>query len=556
MQPRATGTWERQRRGWSVLGALVVLAAGLATLGNGPLWLAVLKAQAAAGVRGWVVALAWMAALTAVNVAWLALLAVGPLRRPLGVALLILCAASSYFMFAYGIVIDASMAANVFNTDWRETRELLTPGWVVALLVGAVLPGWWWWRLPVRSLPWRQAALGRAVVALAALLLATGLLWLTFQDLAALMRNDRSLRFLINPYNSFYATLHHSMGQRAWADEPPQPIGLDAQPLPPAPDEAQAPLVVLVVGETARAANVALGGYPRDTTPRLRALQAAGQPLVYFDRTQACGTNTQTSVPCLFAPQGGQGWDPARRQENLLDLLQRVGVAVTWLDNQSGCKGVCARVPTRQTDRLEVPGLCDGQACYDEILLRELPAALQALPEAARRVGTLAVLHMMGSHGPAYHKRTPAAFKRFLPECTTAQLQACDGPSIVNAYDNTIVYTDHVLAELIEWLARRQGPSALLYVSDHGESLGEGGLYLHGMPYALAPREQKEVPMLLWLNAPMQQRLGLSAGCLPALASTPATHDHVFHTVAGLFGVRSQVVQRQRDLLAGCRRTG
>lgn len=542
--------------GWHPLTALALLAVWLATAGNVPLWLAVWPVQGGLGWRGAAVALVWVLTLALVNLAVLACLAVGPLRRPLGVVLLALAGVASYFMLASGIVVDASMAANVFQTDLREARDLLTPGLLVAWVLGVALPGWLWWRLPVRRWSARRALLVRLGVGAAALALAIALLWLTFQDLAALMRNDRALRYLINPYNSIYAALRHGVGQRALASEPLRPIGLDVQPLPPAAREDEAPLMVLVVGETARAANWGLNGYARDTTPRLRAFIQQVQPIVSFSAATSCGTNTQTSVPCLFAPEGRAQWNPSRAQENLLDLLQRAGLAVTWLDNQSGCKGVCARVPSRQTDHLQVPDLCRGDECHDEILLRELPGALQVLPEPARHVGALAVLHMMGSHGPAYFKRTPAAFKHFRPECTTAQLQACEPTHIVNAYDNTLLYTDHVLAELIGGLAQRSGPTALLYVSDHGESLGEGGLYLHGLPYTVAPREQKEVPMLLWVNGGMQRRLGLDWACLQRRAQEPASHDHVFHTVAGLFGVRSAVVDTEHDLLAACRRAG
>ncbi|TCS99509.1 lipid A ethanolaminephosphotransferase [Tepidimonas ignava] len=532
---------------------LVALALWMALVGNVPLWAAVLQRMEGGGWRPWLVTAAWMGALAAVNLAVLALLAVGPLRRPLGLVLLALVAVPSYFMLAYGIVIDSSMVANVFNTDAREAADLVTPALLVVAVLGVALPGWLWWRLPVAPAPWRRALGQRGGLAMGALALAALLLWLTFQDLAALMRTERTLRYMINPYNSIYATLRHGLGRHALAAGPVQPLDDQVPVLPAHAREDDAPLLVLVVGETARAANVSLGGYTRDTTPRLAALQRAGE-LVYFADTTSCGTNTQTSVPCMFAPDGRQRYDPARAQENLLDVVQRAGLAVTWLDNQSGCKGVCARVPTLATDRLQVPGLCSGDECHDEVLLRELPGTLQTLDAQRRRVGTLAVLHMMGSHGPAYHKRTPAAFKRFEPECTSAQLQTCPREHIVNAYDNTIAYTDHVLGELVAWLAQRRGPAALLYVSDHGESLGEGGLYLHGMPYALAPREQTHVPMALWLNGTMRQRLQLDMACLQRRAAEPASHDHLFHTVAGLLGVRTRVYDAERDLLRTCRR--
>ncbi|WP_424859434.1 phosphoethanolamine transferase [Tepidimonas sp. HKU77] len=540
--------------GWHPAVALAVLAVWLAVPGNVSLWMAVWDHTAALGMRAWWVMLAWAVALVGVNLAVLALLAAGPVRRPLGLVFIILVAIPSYFMLAYGVVIDGAMVTNVLETDLRESADLLAPALGVVVVGGVLLPGWLWWRLPWRPWPWRRALAWRAAFAVGGLVLAGLALWLTFADLASLMRNDRGLRYRINPYNTIYGVVHYAAGRlpAAGASTPLLPVGADVQPLPAAPRADEAPLVLLVVGETARAANVSLGGYPRPTMPRLAALQARGE-LVYFAQTTSCGTDTATSVPCLFSPDGRDARTPPQRQENLLDVWQRAGLAVTWLDNQSGCKGVCNRVPTRRTDRLGLPDLCRGDECWDEVLLRELPSSLAALDPARRRVGTVAVLHMMGSHGPAYYKRTPPAFKPFRPECTNNQLQACDRQAIVNAYDNTLYYTDHVLAELVEWLRARPGPTALWYVSDHGESLGEGGVYLHGMPYALAPREQTHVPMLVWANDAMRERLGLSWECLQRRAVKPASHDDVFHTLLGVWDIRTHAYRSERDLLRTCR---
>jgi lipid A ethanolaminephosphotransferase len=541
-------------RSWHPVAALAVLAVWLALPGNVSLWMAVWHHTAALGMRAWGVMLAWAVALVGVNVAVLALLAAGPVRRLLGAAFIALVAIPSYFMLAYGVVIDSAMVTNVLETDVRESADLLTPTLAAVAVAGVLLPGWLWWRLPWRPWPWRRALAWRAALAVGGMVLAALALWLTFADLASLMRNDRGLRYRINPYNTIYGVLRHAAVRpsAARASAPLLPVGADVQPLPAAAHVDDAPLVVLVVGETVRAANVGLGGYARPTMPRLAALQTRGE-LVYFAQTTSCGTDTATSVPCLFSPGGRGAKLPPQRQENLLDVWQRAGLAVTWLDNQSGCKGVCSRVPARHTDRLGLPDLCRGDECWDEVLLRELPPALAALDPARRRVGTVAVLHMMGSHGPAYFKRTPDAFKPFQPECRSVQLQACERQTIVNAYDNTLHYTDHVLAELIEWLRARPGPTALWYVSDHGESLGEGGVYLHGMPDALAPREQTQVPMLMWANDAMRERLGLSWACLQRRAVEPASHDDVFHTLLGVWDIRTHAYRPERDLLRACR---
>ena len=531
---------------------LFALALWLALAGNLPLWWSVGRSLYAQREVWLVPMLAWGLALTAINMAVLALLVWPRWRRLAGVVLLALVAVPSYFMLNYGVVIDSTMLDNVLHTDAREARELVTPGLMGTLVLGVALPGWWWWRQRVRAVPLTSLLKQQLGVAAAALLAALALLWGSFTDLAPLMRNDKSLRYLINPYNTLYAAARSVGGRAARAQQPLQPVGTDVAPLPVAASAEEAPLVVLVVGETARAANFGLGGYPRATTPRLAALRDAGE-LVYFTQVQSCGTNTQTSVPCLFSPGGRASYDARRHEENLLDVVQRAGAAVLWLDNQSGCKGVCDRVPTVRTDRLGLPDLCAADECHDEVLLRELPRQLAQLSAEARRHGTLVVLHQMGSHGPAYFRRTPSAFKVFQPECINPQLSACPVEWVVNAYDNTIRYTDHVLAELIAQLRSRRGPTLLLYVSDHGESLGESGSYLHGVPYAIAPREQIHVPMLLWTNTEMRNRLRLDWACVQRQAQAPASHDHVFHTIAGVLGLHTSVVDPGRDLQRACR---
>jgi lipid A ethanolaminephosphotransferase len=542
------------RTPWHPLALLAVLALWLATLGNLPLWGAVWRLPETHG---------WHALATTVNLGLLlfaltlALLSVTVWprwRKPAGLLLLLMAASASYFMQAYGVVIDASMLANAAHTDAREVRDLLSWGMLGALLPGVVLPGWWWWRQPVRALPARRLLAQQLGAGTLAMMIVLLLGWASFQDLASLTRNHKSLRYMVNPYNSLYAVGRNAVGRAAHAQLPLQAIGTDATlgtSTQDTPDNA--PLIVLVVGETARAANFGIAGYARDTTPRLRALQTQGS-LVYYPQVSSCGTNTQDSVPCMFSHLGREAYfDANAPHENLLDVLQRAGLAVLWLDNQSGCKGVCDRVPHMDTSALSRPGLCDGDGCLDEVMLRELPAQLAQLEPARRARGTVVVLHQMGSHGPAYHKRSPVARKSYQPECTGAALQDCPGEQIVNAYDNSIRYTDHLLGEVVAWLQAQRRPTALLYVSDHGESLGEKGLYLHGMPYRMAPEEQTHVPMALWLSAPLQQRLDLRPDCLRSRAAHPLSHDNLFHTMLDLAQVRTAVHKPALDVLAGCR---
>ncbi|MBP9905088.1 MAG: phosphoethanolamine--lipid A transferase [Rhodoferax sp.] len=542
------------RTPWHPVALLLILALWLATVGNIPLWSAIWRLPETHGWHALVTVGSLGLAVLAVIWSALCLLLWPRWLKPAGLLFLIMSAAASFFMQRYGVVIDPSMIANVAQTDAREVLDLLSWSMLLTVLLGVVLPAVWLWRQPLRqvavwSLMWQQMG-----VALLALLLTVALLWLSFQDLASLMRNHKSLRYMINPFNSVYAITRHTLGQAAKAQQPLLPLGEDARLTRAAGAPDASPLIVVVVGETARAANFGLGGYARDTTPRLRELQSAGD-LAYFSDVSSCGTNTQTSVPCMFSHLGRSAYQKSDvRYENMLDVLQRAGLAVLWMDNQSGCKGVCDRVPERQTSDLKLPDVCGQDGCFDEVMLRELATQLDTLDPQRRARGTVVVLHQMGSHGPAYFKRSPAAFKRFQPECTSNALQDCQPEQLVNTYDNSIVYTDHFLAEAVHWLKTQASvrPTALLYMSDHGESLGEKGLYLHGMPYSMAPKEQTHVPMVLWLSPAMQRERGWHMDCVRQQAQKPWSHDNLFHTVVRMAGVATQVVEPQLDVLAAC----
>lgn len=307
-------------------------------------------------------------------------------------------------------------------------------------------------------------------------------------------------------------------------------------------------LTVLVIGETARAANFGLNGYARPTTPRL----AAEAGVINFRQVRSCGTSTAVSLPCMFLDVGRAGFSDtlALRRENLLDVLQRAGFAVLWRDNNSGCKGICDRVRHDDLTNADVPGLCMGGECHDEVLLHGLQEKLDALAG-----DTVVILHMKGSHGPAYYLRYPEMFEYFTPVCKTNQLDRCEREAIVNAYDNTLRYTDHVLARTIELLRRNADrfDASLLYVSDHGESLGERGLYLHGVPYALAPPEQTHVPMLMWLSQSAEQRFGIDAACLHRKQEEALSHDNLYHSTLGLLDVQTRVYRARDDVFSSCR---
>jgi len=543
------------RRAWHPTQLLVVLALWLATAGNLPLWLAVWRLPESTGVSALTTLAGLGGVVLGLLLAFLALLVWPRWLKPAGVLLLVVASLTSYFMSAYGVVIDPSMIANALNTDVREARDLFTGTLLVHLLLGAVLPGLWWWRQAVQPVSW-VSLLGRQIgLAGLGLLLAFAVLWLSFQDMASLMRNHKPVRYMVNPFNTVYALTRQVVGSAAQSQQPLQTMGADARWSAPPQGPERAPLILLVVGETARAANFGLGGYARDTTPQLRELQRQGE-LVYFSDVTSCGTNTHVSLPCLFSHLlGSEHRSSSERFENLLDVLQRAGLAVLWLDNQSGCKGVCDRVPSALVSAADAPELCPGGECLDGALLKLLPVQLARLDPERRARASVVVLHQMGSHGPAYYKRSPSAAKPFQPECTSHALQKCPPEQLVNAYDNSIHYTDQVLAETVRWLQREGAggrPTAMVYVSDHGESLGEKGLYLHGMPYSMAPREQTHVPMLMWLSSTMRSALGVRADCLNAQKDKPWSHDHFFSTVLELTQVKTSLYGQPAGVLSSC----
>ena len=535
----------------------LVLSGWLALAGNLPLWRATWALPELAGWRGLVFSLGLAVWITTAVMALVSLLAWPRLFKPVAFLLLLASAASSYFMLQYNIVIDATMLANVVNTDAREVRDLMSWSLVFSLVVLAGLPMAWLSRQKIAARPFWSQAWRNLLSTLAALTLLALVTLAAYQDLASLMRNHKHVRYLVNPLNAIYA------GGKLLADQLPrarrdlQPIGQDARLGPSYAGQQRTPLVVLVVGETARAANFSLGGYARRTNPELEALRDAGG-LTYYSQVRSCGTNTQTSVPCMFSHLGKREHEAsAQPYENLLDLLQRAGLAVLWLDNQSGCKGLCARVNQVITRTLDVPGLCSGGECLDEILLHGLDERIAVLDSAQRARGVVVVMHQMGSHGPAYYRRSPAAFKKFLPECSSNVLQDCPREQLLNAYDNTLLYTDHVLASTVRWLDRRSRDGkvdgAMVDVSDHGESLGENNLYLHGLPYALAPDTQTHVPMVTWLSGAMQKRLGIRVECLQQQAAAPLSHDNLFHSMLGLLDVQTSLYKQGLDWFSTCR---
>ncbi|HBR2183637.1 phosphoethanolamine transferase EptA [Klebsiella pneumoniae] len=464
---------------------------------------------------------------------------------------ILLSASAQYFIWNFGVVIDRSMITNILDTTPAESFALLSGEMIAVLGLSGVLAVFvaWWVKIRKPATRWRGAAMRLLNIAVSALLIIL-VAALFYKDYASVFRNNKELVKSLSPSNSIVAVnswyAHHRMDNL-----PLVKIGEDATQKAVMHNAPRKNLTIVVLGETSRADNFSLGGYSRDTNPLMRQ-----DGVIYFPHTTSCGTATAVSVPCMFSnmPRAHYDEELAHHQEGVLDILQRAGIQVLWNDNDGGCKGACDRVPHQNVTDLKLTGQCIGGECYDDVLFHNLDSYIDNLQQDG-----IIVLHTIGSHGPTYYNRYPAAFRKFTPTCDTNEIQGCTREQLTNTYDNTILYVDYVVDKAIKLLQSKQDKftTSLVYLSDHGESLGEDGVYLHGLPYSIAPDTQKHVPMALWLSADYQQRYGISAHCLQQRAQKENySQDNLFSTLLGLLGVSTREYQAADDILTPCREAG
>jgi len=520
----------------------LMAAAFLVCCANGPFWAAFISriGQSPAGHVPFLV-------MTGVSL-WLgfnllfSLFSFRLLYKPLLTLVICTAALVSYFMISYGIVINQQMITNLIETDVREASEQFT--WPLLrhfLLLGA-LPSILLILSRVTYLPWRRELAVRSSVIFGSAILLAAVVLADFKEFVFFGRTNSELRMYINPTYPIYSLI--KTVKKNWQGDLSEPVKVVAADAKRSAGTHRTALV-LVVGEAARAVEFSLNGYRRPTNPQL-----SNRDVFSFTDVQSCGTDTAESLPCMFSQLGRASYSrsEARRYENVLDVLVRTGVEVVWRDNNSGSKGVADRIRYEDLANDKDPTLCSSDGCYDEILLRDLGEML------GRNAGEmLIVLHQKGSHGPSYFKRSPKSFKPFLPECHQDNVQNCDRQSIINAYDNTIVYTDYILGKLIDLLDAQNYATAMLYISDHGQSLGENRIYLHGLPYAIAPREQTHVPMIFWASSGYLREKGVDPGLLRRHETDRISHDYLFHSLLGLFDITTEVYRQELDLFYAAR---
>lgn len=467
------------------------------------------------------------------------------ITKPLLIFMVIAAAAASWFMDGFGTIIDREMVRNAVQTTPAEAGHLVTFGFIKHIILFAVIPvGLLLWVRIEHKTFWRKLKTNLAlIVVLLAITAAAGLS--EARTISTTSRAHHDLLQTLNPFSPIVQVSRYFIGTAKDRNIVVEKRGLDAKINAPATASAKPRVLIVVAGETARAENFSLNGYDRDTNPELSKLD-----ITYFPHATSCGTATAVSIPCMFSlyDRSDYSYEKGISTENLMDILSHAGVTTQWWENNTGSKGVADRIPFRSFSEENDPRFCVNHECLDEVMIDNLDTWLDSVKGDA-----VLVVHQLGSHGPAYYQRYTDTFRRFTPDCRTEELGNCSREEIVNAYDNTILQTDHFLATIIGKLKAREDrlATSMLYMSDHGESLGERGIYLHGAPYFIAPSQQTHIPFVLWLGSETRQTV--DAGCLQKKTGEDVSQDNLFSTVLGLMYVTTKEYKTDHDILAACR---
>jgi len=466
-------------------------------------------------------------------------------------SVILVSAPAMYFSLALGVFFDVSMLQNVLETDAREAFELLTPAfWTVFLLAG-ILPLIFLIKLKVSYGSLLKQTVTNLFCSTLFLALAFISVYPFYGELSFFIRNNNSkLASSLLPVAPFKATFENFRLISKESHIVKQVLDKDARIVAPATSSSNKPLaVVVIIGETAREKSFSLRDEGMVGVPETLLNE---DNLVYLPNFWSCGTNTAMSVPCMFSLFAKDDYqrEMNKKYENVAELIDRVGIDVLWRNNNSGCKGICGRLRNEPVDIQSAPQFKHDSEFYDEALVFDLAQRVSKTP-----VEQLIFLHQLGSHGPAYYKRVPNAEKILQPACESQDFTQCSQMEIRNAYNNTVLYTKKLIGEAIEQMKSISGEydTVLIYLSDHGESTGEKGIYLHGIPYFMAPEEQTHIPALIWMSPGFIDRRGIDFACLKNTSSNRYSHDNFAHTLLGLFDIDTRVYSNTLDLLNNCK---
>jgi len=467
------------------------------------------------------------------------------LTKPILITTVVVSSLIFYGTITYGIVFDYGMVQNTVETDSAEALSYLNLHGTLFFLIFGVIPSVIIYKIKLTYQPFFKELLSRVKIMTLSFGVAFLIASIFYSNYASVGRNNSELLSYVTPYKMVDAS--YKFVRNHYFYPPLKFKVLDTGPSI-VRDNTRKHVTVMVLGETARAQSFSLNGYAKPTNQYTEK-----QGVISFSKMSSCGTATAVSVPCMFSRLNKENYNKriATAQQNAIDLINLAGADVLWISNNNGsCKGVCTRVKTEQVNTDKANPLCDGEYCYDEALLAPLKNKLNTLTYE----NTLIVLHMIGSHGPTYFKRYPKEKSVFTPDCQRSDIQNCTHEQLLNSYDNTIAYTDLVLSKIITELSGLDNKgnieTSLLYISDHGESLGENGVYLHGLPYAFAPEEQTHIPMIYWTDG---MQTDFNTQCLNTLAKSPISHDNVFDTLLSIMSVKTTAYNITSDPFIGCK---
>ena len=450
---------------------------------------------------------------------------------------LLIVSQAAYYMDKFGVVVDVSMLDNIMQTDVREFAGLLTVSLMARTVLLGVIPAWLVIKYFPKSVSGFAEILPRLRVLGILLLLLIVVVAPFSGGYASFIRQHKVTRFYANPIYSTYSIVKYADQQINIAKVVPlKHIAQDAKKLG---SSGKPELMVMVVGETARADRFSLNGYHKETNPMLTK-----QGVVSLSNVSSCGTSTSVSVPCMFSALGRKEYDKetALNQQNALDILAAHGVEILWRDNNSDSKGVATRLKVEDFRTPTLNPICEGE-CRDIGML----TGLEQYIETRKGKDVLIVFHQMGNHGPEYYKRYPKEFEKFKPVCMTGELKDCTQEELDNGYDNAILYTDYFLSKVIDFLKKYDDDraTAMLYVSDHGESLGEHGIYLHSAPYMVAPKEQTHVPVIVWVGKNFDYK---KEQLLPHKHDA-LSQDDLFCTLLVIFKLDTKMCEAKKGML-------
>jgi lipid A ethanolaminephosphotransferase len=433
------------------------------------------------------------------------------------------------------------MIRNMLQTNLNESMDLLNIKQVLYFLVFGILPSFLIYKSKIKYSDFKKELLLKLMTLLISSLIITACILVFSKHYTSFFREHKPLRFSINPIYWVYSTSKYINLTFNTGKIIIKPIGIDAKVVEE--DDDYPELVIMVVGEAARADHFSLNGYKKETNPLLKK-----ENIINFSNMYSCGTSTAVSVPCMFSvfDKSDFSYKKGLNTQNILDVLVHTkDIKILWRDNNSDSKGVALRVEYQDYKTSKNNTICIDGECRDVGML----VGLDDYIEKNKGKDILIVLHQMGNHGPAYYKRYTKDFEKFKPVCKTNQLEECTKDEISNAYDNAILYTDYFLSKTINFLKKydKTHGTAMIYMSDHGESLGENGVYLHGLPYFMAPDAQTHIGALMWFGTKMSKDIDIKK--IKQNKDKRYSHDNLFHTLLGIFEVQTKVYDKNMDIL-------